>query len=229
MSLMFRRQDTMPRFLKPTENSKRAHGRLHTWGWLFPDKSRIPVILLFPSKKRQALGRSAQSQQTRQNWDRHKGQRRIASPSSVDGPYFFSNVGNRRCTCHDVRLNISLNGRVKWESVQFKRPNPTKERELMDFKKSLPYQKLTFNFTLFSFKLFTLKQHFKASRFSCRIYIISCIKVLLMHSLATLPDMGLSPQNQLVLCHLSQVSDRTCFETKIHPQICHMYLSDKAV
>ena len=82
-------------FLKTTENSKRADGRLHTWGWLFPDKTRIPVILLFSSKKRQALGLSAQSWQTRQDWDRHKGQGSVTSLSSEEGPYFFKNVDNR--------------------------------------------------------------------------------------------------------------------------------------
>lgn len=61
--------------------------------------------------------------------------------------------------------------------------------------------------------------------------MISCIRVLLMHSLATLPDVGgvLRPLNQLVLYHLSQVSDRTCSKTKIHPHISQMDLSDKAV
>ena len=64
----------MPRFLKATENSKGADRRLHARAWLFLDKTGIPVILLFSSKKRQAFGLSAQSQQTqRQDWNRHKG------------------------------------------------------------------------------------------------------------------------------------------------------------
>lgn len=136
-------------------------------GLAVPDKTRIPVIsLLIKEEARPLAFQPSHSKLFRTGTDT-KDKRRIASPSSVDGPYFLKNIDNRKHTCHDVRLNTSLNRRFKQESFRFKRPNPTKERELIDCKKFLKYQKLTFNFTVFNFKLLTLKNTLKQAGSSC--------------------------------------------------------------
>lgn len=121
------------------------------------------------------------------------------------------------------RLTMDLNTKFRGECLQFQEPNYQRER--VDF--FLKYQELTFNFTVFSFKLFTMKQHFQASRFKLwnRHYFLHYSTT--NTSSCNTANMRLSPLNQWILCHLSQAGDRTCFMTKFHPQISHMYLLTK--
>lgn len=107
VSLAFRRQGIRPRSLRTTESSKRADGRLPTWGWLFPGKTRIPRHYSFLIKEEASLWPSGPVTAI------SSGLGQTPLPLLWMVHPFLKTPDNGRRTSHDVRLNISLSRRVQ--------------------------------------------------------------------------------------------------------------------